>query len=69
VYRAPELAGAFDAVATCFFIDTAHNVLEYLEVGGSIPGPAFSLFAFLLCDASHDPWLAGTAHPSTSATR
>ena len=25
-------AGAFDAVACCFFLDTAHNVLEYLEV-------------------------------------
>lgn len=26
------MAGAFDAVVTCFFIDTAHNILEYLEV-------------------------------------
>ena len=24
--------GQWDAVATCFFIDTAHNVAEYLEV-------------------------------------
>lgn len=32
VYSRPEVAGTFDAVVTCFFIDTAHNVLEYLEV-------------------------------------
>lgn len=31
VYSRPEAAGTFDAVVTCFFIDTAHNVLEYLE--------------------------------------
>lgn len=24
--------GAWDAVVTCFFIDTAHNIVEYLEV-------------------------------------
>ena len=23
--------GEWDCVATCFFIDTAHNVIEYLE--------------------------------------
>jgi len=28
----PEFEGAFDAVATCFFIDTAHNIVEYIEV-------------------------------------
>lgn len=32
VYGAPEQAGQWDAVATCFFIDTAHNVVEYLEI-------------------------------------
>ena len=26
------MAGAWDSVVTCFFIDTAHNVVEYLEV-------------------------------------
>lgn len=26
------MAGAWDAVVTCFFIDTAHNIVEYLEV-------------------------------------
>ena len=29
---APEQVGQWDAVATCFFIDTAHNVVEYLEI-------------------------------------
>ncbi|KAE8817539.1 carnosine N-methyltransferase-like [Hordeum vulgare] len=24
--------GAWDAVVTCFFIDTAHNIVEYLEI-------------------------------------
>ena len=28
----PTLPGSFDAVAACFFLDTAHNVLRYLEV-------------------------------------
>ena len=28
----PEQVGQWDAVATCFFIDTAHNVVEYLEI-------------------------------------
>ena len=32
VYGAPDQAGQWDAVATCFFIDTAHNVVEYLEI-------------------------------------
>lgn len=32
MYSRPAAAGSFDAVVTCFFIDTAHNVLEYLEV-------------------------------------
>ena len=32
VYGAPDQVGQWDAVATCFFIDTAHNVVEYLEI-------------------------------------
>ncbi|KAL6750018.1 N2227-like protein-domain-containing protein [Haematococcus lacustris] len=32
VYSAADQAGSWDCVATCFFIDTAHNVVEYLEV-------------------------------------
>jgi carnosine N-methyltransferase len=31
VFSAPEHAGAFDAVATAFFLDTAQNALEYME--------------------------------------
>ncbi|KAG2487879.1 hypothetical protein HYH03_013461 [Edaphochlamys debaryana] len=32
VYSEPDQRGLFDCVVTCFFIDTAHNVLKYLEV-------------------------------------
>lgn len=32
VYSRPDMASTFDAVVTSFFIDTAHNILEYLEV-------------------------------------
>ncbi|KAK9841240.1 hypothetical protein WJX74_002413 [Apatococcus lobatus] len=32
VYSRPDQAEAFDAVVTCFFLDTAHNILEYMEV-------------------------------------
>ncbi|KAG0626654.1 hypothetical protein M758_2G141300 [Ceratodon purpureus] len=32
VYSHPGQAGAWDSVVTCFFIDTAHNIIEYLEV-------------------------------------
>ena len=32
VYSRPDAAGTFDAVVTCFFLDTAHNVIEYMEV-------------------------------------
>ena len=31
VYGQPSYAGKFDAVATCFFLDTAHNVFEYID--------------------------------------
>lgn len=24
--------GVWDAVVTCFFIDTAHNIVEYIEI-------------------------------------
>lgn len=27
-----EHAGMWDAVVTCFFIDTAHNIIEYIEI-------------------------------------
>jgi len=32
VYGDAKNAGQWDAVATCFFIDTGHNVVEYLEI-------------------------------------
>lgn len=32
VYSKAEYRGYFDCVATCFFIDTAHNVIDYLNV-------------------------------------
>ncbi|KAK5703772.1 hypothetical protein LTR97_002785 [Elasticomyces elasticus] len=31
LYREPHYAGTFDAVATCFFVDTAANVITYIE--------------------------------------
>mmetsp|Transcript_23039 Transcript_23039/g.38568 ORF Transcript_23039/g.38568 Transcript_23039/m.38568 type:complete len:401 (+) Transcript_23039:124-1326(+) len=32
VYGHPDQKGAWDAVVTCFFIDTAHNIVQYLEL-------------------------------------
>lgn len=32
VYSRPDQAGTFDAVVTCFFLDTAHNLIEYMQV-------------------------------------
>ena len=32
MYAKDDERGAWDAVATCFFIDTAKNILRYLEV-------------------------------------
>ncbi|GAB7353221.1 hypothetical protein MBLNU459_g3741t1 [Dothideomycetes sp. NU459] len=34
LYKGPEHAGAFDAVTTCFFIDTAPNLIAYIETVG-----------------------------------
>lgn len=31
LYKQPEYEGAFNAVTTCFFIDTAPNVIRYIE--------------------------------------
>eukprot|EP00887_Chlorella_sp_A99_P004676 scaffold4.g4676.t1 len=67
VYRQVEYEGAFDAVATCFFIDTAHNVMEYLETiwavlrpGGCWVnlGPLLYHWADSLADASSSPELS-----------
>ncbi|KAI7743561.1 hypothetical protein M8C21_000760 [Ambrosia artemisiifolia] len=32
VYGDPSQVGAWDAVVTCFFLDTAHNIVEYIEI-------------------------------------
>ncbi|KAJ4825408.1 hypothetical protein Tsubulata_030901 [Turnera subulata] len=32
VYSDPSQVGFWDAVVTCFFIDTAHNIVEYIEI-------------------------------------
>ncbi|KAJ9185131.1 hypothetical protein P3X46_004793 [Hevea brasiliensis] len=32
VYSDPTQVGVWDAVVTCFFIDTAHNIIEYIEI-------------------------------------
>ena len=32
VYSKPDQAGSFDCVATCFFLDTAHNILQYMQI-------------------------------------
>jgi N2227-like protein len=45
-------AGSWDAVVTCFFLDTAHNIVEYIEIiskilkdgGVSFLNDPFSLF-------------------------
>jgi len=36
VYSDPSQSGTWDAVTTCFFIDTAHNVVEYIEIISNI---------------------------------
>ncbi|CAI9285155.1 unnamed protein product [Lactuca saligna] len=32
VYSDPSQVGAWDSVVTCFFLDTAHNIVEYIEI-------------------------------------
>ncbi|KAB1220789.1 hypothetical protein CJ030_MR3G027888 [Morella rubra] len=32
VYSDPSQEGVWDVVVTCFFIDTAHNIVEYIEI-------------------------------------
>ncbi|GAQ89422.1 hypothetical protein KFL_005200030 [Klebsormidium nitens] len=50
VYGGRHQAGAWDSVVTCFFIDTAHNVIAYLEVIARIlkPGGVWINFGPLL---------------------
>lgn len=48
------LAESWDCVATCFFIDTAHNVLEYVETIWKIlkPGGVWINLGENLCSNS-----------------
>ncbi|KAL3700342.1 hypothetical protein R1sor_018364 [Riccia sorocarpa] len=39
VYRHPDQRETWDAVVTCFFIDTAHNVVDYVEIISRILKP------------------------------
>jgi carnosine N-methyltransferase len=32
VFKKPSQCGAWDSVVTCFFIDTAHNIVEYIHI-------------------------------------
>ncbi|KAK9155307.1 hypothetical protein Sjap_002787 [Stephania japonica] len=36
VYSDTSQKGAWDAVVTCFFLDTAHNIVEYIEIISNI---------------------------------
>jgi len=42
VYNTDEYVGHFDVVVTCFFIDCAHNIVEFIELIHKIlrPGEA-----------------------------
>nr|GLL19796.1 carnosine N-methyltransferase isoform X2 [Ipomoea trifida] len=44
VYSDPSQEGYWDAVVTCFFLDTAHNIVEYIEVWINL-GPLLYHFA------------------------
>ncbi|CAA7394118.1 unnamed protein product [Spirodela intermedia] len=50
VYSDVSQEGTWDAVVTCFFIDTAHNVVEYIEIISKIlkPGGIWINFGPLL---------------------
>ncbi|KAL4590482.1 hypothetical protein LXL04_003412 [Taraxacum kok-saghyz] len=36
VYGGPTQVGSWDSVVTCFFLDTAHNIVEYIEIISNI---------------------------------
>ena len=50
VYGAPHERGSWDAIVSVFFLDTAHNVLQYLELIAWLlrPGGVFINFGPLL---------------------
>ncbi|KAL7753861.1 hypothetical protein RI367_000793 [Sorochytrium milnesiophthora] len=45
VYSSEEYQEHFDAVLACFFLDTAHNILEYLDVIDHILRPGGALIS------------------------
>ena len=54
VYSSPGQKDAFDAVATCFFLDTAHNIFEYMDViyhtlKASVAAPSFHQDLHVAC--------------------
>ena len=57
VYAKEEERGAWDVVATCFFIDTAKNILRYLEVINAVlpVGGLWVNAGPLLWHFEHDP--------------
>eukprot|EP01065_Artemidia_motanka_P005866 TRINITY_DN12843_c0_g1_i1.p1 TRINITY_DN12843_c0_g1~~TRINITY_DN12843_c0_g1_i1.p1 ORF type:complete len:432 (+),score=174.62 TRINITY_DN12843_c0_g1_i1:55-1296(+) len=57
VYGKPDEAGTWDCVATCFFIDTAHNIFEYVEALHRMlkPGGVWINLGPLLYHFSDDP--------------
>jgi carnosine N-methyltransferase len=70
VYRKPEHRGAWNVVASSFFLDTAHNIIEYLEViwdalapGGYLVnvGPLLYHFADSLSSSPSPPDTPGSA--------
>ncbi|GBG79387.1 hypothetical protein CBR_g29536 [Chara braunii] len=50
VYSHPAQRGVWDSVVTCFFIDTAHNILDYMDIIQKIlkPGGVWINFGPLL---------------------
>ncbi len=46
VFNTPAYARTFDSVATCFFLDTARNIIEYLET-------IWNVLKVTLCDNCH----------------
>lgn len=62
-----ECTDVWDAVVTCFFIDTAHNIIEYIEIisrilkdGGVSSSVVMSLTTLVFVPPSYqfiNPWL------------
>ena len=57
VYSAPEQAASFDCVATCFFFDPAHNILQYMQIIRHIL--KVSAHMTITLDADHQAYTQG----------